>query len=455
MGELGRGLSIPGLVPTPSEYKYYAPRVPKTSPRSRALAEFVCNSVWVYPNSPLRHCKEWRTKSVELYIHQGSGQLATPYTVNHEKFEERCEKFTLGFLQKINWKRSQFEYNLHYKEEAEEPTILELGMSTYENDSFMGLFRYDIQQKKIYGIVFFKSSDHINLKPVNIEDFYWFLEARRELFMKHPLMIVTALLDFIQQRGQNFVRWRVSLYEMESRLGVTRKTDILKYHGYPGISDNYELLNADLASLGGDVANSELSIASILFLAKEFSKIVKICEKGLPFPSIQIQEVDYIISRAELYLQHMKMCKSTLGGLEAVLYNRINQRESYSMKTIAVITLVYLPATFVSTVFGAGIFDFHAYQRQNPTTVSKYWIVYLTICIVFTTLTLMLWTVWYKWGSRWVYRRKSDLGTQWQLVRVEEEVKLREKQSELSTVSPWTPEVPTYSEDIRCDETQC
>jgi hypothetical protein len=427
-----RRVSIP--LPVATSDKYYPPKVESTSPTRQALTEFVCNSVWIQPNSSLRQCKEWSTENVELYIHLGSGQLATPYTISHEEFEDRCKIFTPGFLQKLYWKRSQFEYCLHYEEK---PTVLELGISTYENDSFMGLFRYDIQQKKIYGNVFCKSSDHINIKPINIEDFYTFLECRKEFLIENPLMIVTSVLDFMQRRGQNFVRWRVSLYGLESSLGVTGKTDILKYHGYPDISDNYDVLNAELASLGGDVANSELSMASILFLAKEFSKVVKFCETGTLFPSIQIQEVDSIISRAELYLRHMKMCKDTLHGLTAVLYNRINQRESYSMKTIAVATLIFLPATFVSTIFGVGIFDFHAYQGQNPTTVSKYWIIYFTICTLLTALTLAIWTVWYKWGSRWVRRRKPDLESQWTGQRVEEEVLLRDKQSELSTV-PWT-----------------
>jgi hypothetical protein len=219
---------------------------------------------------------------------------------------------------------------------------------------------------------------------------------------------------------------------MEAKLGITLNADLLKDLGYPDISYDYKLLNAELASIGSDAANSELSASSIHFLAQEFFKLVKICEEELPFPSVQLQEVGGVISRAELYLRHMKMSQEVLHSLTALLYNRINQRESQSMKTIAVATLLFLPATFVSTVFGSGIFDFHAYQGQNTTTVSKYWTIYLTICIVLTALTMTLWVVWYKWGNHWHSKRMSNSNYPSQKSwLVEEELLLRAEQSNL------------------------
>jgi Mg2+ and Co2+ transporter CorA len=44
------------------------------------------------------------------------------------------------------------------------------------------------------------------------------------------------------------------------------------------------------------------------------------------------------------------MSQDVLQSLTAVLYNRINKQDADSMKTIAVVTLVFLPATFVSAV---------------------------------------------------------------------------------------------------------
>jgi Mg2+ and Co2+ transporter CorA len=38
--------------------------------------------------------------------------------------------------------------------------------------------------------------------------------------------------------------------------------------------------------------------------------------------------------------------------------NRIIQRDSTSMKTIAVLTLVFLPTTAIATIFGTQFFDF-------------------------------------------------------------------------------------------------
>lgn len=77
------------------------------------------------------------------------------------------------------------------------------------------------------------------------------------------------------------------------------------------------------------------------------------------------------------------------------------------MKTIAVVTLVFLPVTFVSAVFSTGIFNFHASESpDNPRTISKYGWVYLLVCLLSTSLTLISWVCWYRWGRVWLEKLK-------------------------------------------------
>jgi hypothetical protein len=98
----------------------------------------------------------------------------------------------------------------------------------------------------------------------------------------------------------------------------------------------------------------------------------------------------------------MKMSQDVLQSLTAVLYNRISKQDTDSMKTIAVVTLVFLPATFISAVFSTGIFNFHATESpNNPKTVSTYGWVYLLACVLSTVLTLISWSCWYRWGRVW------------------------------------------------------
>jgi hypothetical protein len=113
----------------------------------------------------------------------------------------------------------------------------------------------------------------------------------------------------------------------------------------------------------------------------------------------------------------MKMAHQMLQSLSAVLYNRINKQDTDSMKTIAVVTLVFLPATFVSAIFSTGIFNFHASDPpDHPRTVSKYGWVYLLVCLLSTSLTIISWICWYRWGRVWLEKLKFS--------RIQSEVKV-------------------------------
>jgi Mg2+ and Co2+ transporter CorA len=114
-----------------------------------------------------------------------------------------------------------------------------------------------------------------------------------------------------------------------------------------------------------------------------------------------------------VYLKHVNMTKDVLQSLTAVLFNRIDKSDSQSMKTIAVVTLLFLPATFVSSVFSTGIFDFHAGEPADaPRVVSSYGWVYLLVCLLATVLAVLLWTFWYLWGGAWLdgLRRPEQSG---------------------------------------------
>lgn len=101
------------------------------------------------------------------------------------------------------------------------------------------------------------------------------------------------------------------------------------------------------------------------------------------------------------------MTQDVSQSLTAVLYNRINKQESQSMKAIAVVTLFFLPATFVSAVFSTGIFNFQVSDPlDKPRTISKYDWVYLLTCVLSTIFTLLSWIFWYRWGRVWLERLK-------------------------------------------------
>ncbi|OJD29834.1 magnesium transport protein transmembrane region [Diplodia corticola] len=67
-----------------------------------------------------------------------------------------------------------------------------------------------------------------------------------------------------------------------------------------------------------------------------------------------------------------------------------SKRDSSSMKTIAVLTTVFLPGTFIATVFSMPMVDY---------APAQFWI-YLAIAIPLTLVVLSVWAAWMLWIER-------------------------------------------------------
>jgi len=71
------------------------------------------------------------------------------------------------------------------------------------------------------------------------------------------------------------------------------------------------------------------------------------------------------------------------------------------MKTIAVLTMLYLPATFVCSLFGTNFFVLDIADDYRTTLlVSKLWWVYVVVAVSLTLLTLLCWVWWLKSRAR-------------------------------------------------------
>ncbi|KAH8649467.1 hypothetical protein BGZ60DRAFT_422391 [Tricladium varicosporioides] len=409
------------------------PSMPQVLP---GFDEFISAYTWGTGNDfETLSCSE-KSLMPDLWIGEGSGQLFSPFSVKAEQFKLRCGQigFSQEILQKLLSKAPMFEYNFvfaslpitdpNYSSSSKIPTHLEIAVATFENDSFFALLRYDIKSRHTNGVVFIKSMDYLKKDEVFAMDLKKWIDRRKCFVRRHPLMILSLIFSFIQYRANCYPQWRLRLYNLESRLGITRDGERLKAGGYQPIDYDFTLLNADLAAVAKKVADSELSASTLLEHAKAFDRLVGLCEDfegsytvGV-IPSIsnfseQREELHATIVRSELQLKHLRMAASVLQSHEAVLYNRISKHDTDSMKTIAVVTLVFLPATFVSAIFSTGIFNFHAGDPPNePRVISKYGWIYLLICLLATKMTLLSWVCWYRWGRVWLEKLKlSDVHT--------------------------------------------
>lgn len=104
-------------------------------------------------------------------------------------------------------------------------THLEFRTATYEHDGLFALFRYELESSVLEGMVFFKAQDQYKSTVLNKVSVSRFLDLRRKLIECHPLAFVNVILGLLQRRFHQYARWRVILFDMESRLGVSRQRE--------------------------------------------------------------------------------------------------------------------------------------------------------------------------------------------------------------------------------------
>lgn len=436
-------LESPSTQEPPDGKKYYAPyscpeNCPKDIAVAHALHSHARNSVWLQTDSS----KEWSTSksNVKVKIVLGTGQVASPFTMSDKHFADFCADtgFSARFLRKVRGKRPFFEYNVVYSEGR--AVVLEMAMSTYEIDSVLFLLRYDIVSKVLRGVVAFKAMDHLSITPLRMDYISNWLEIHQDDIVDEPLVFVPTLFRLIQLRSHTSVRWRTALYDAESRLGVTRDEHFLE--DYPEISYDYDLLNAELASLGKHLADTRMSASTVKSHIANFDKIIRKCWKDNEIPVLLEQEIDGVINQADSYLLQVDTNQTNLQGLNTVLYNRINEHETQTTKSLAVIGLIFFPSNLVCAIFASGIFNLNNNNNDSPSSsssnsnqlsafrVSKYWHIFLFSCLGLTLLVLSLWIFWNRYCRRWLDRlKKSNLDGQWpQRRQIGEEIELRKAQ---------------------------
>ncbi|KAF2691700.1 hypothetical protein K458DRAFT_482429 [Lentithecium fluviatile CBS 122367] len=76
-----------------------------------------------------------------------------------------------------------------------------------------------------------------------------------------------------------------------------------------------------------------------------------------------------------------------------------SKRDSAAMKTIAVVTMFFLPPTFVATLFSMSMFNWGTEGSGAGLTSAYFW-VYWAVAIPLTFLVVLVWRVWWKWEEK-------------------------------------------------------
>ena len=181
---------------------------------------------------------------------------------------------------------------------------------------------------------------------------------------------------------------------------ATRKTQVVKQL-HTLVSDGIKVCTSTLtagAQHGADVAVSELHAATELLRSR------------VQMQAVDTEFVQHRISAQVTALQHLISQKDTLLSQSVAQDSRLlalaSQRDSSSMKTLAVVTMFFLPGTFVASVFAMPYFIFD--QNEKQVVLHRNFGIYWSVTIPLTLMTLLLWIGWATWKDWQEQRRMKD-----------------------------------------------
>jgi len=223
--------------------------------------------------------------------------------------------------------------------------------------------RFDVQTSTLRA---FLSSKEVLEFPTALE----LLNANLQAIQEHPL----TLFAFFMESCERYVDTKAQVYNTRM-LGIGRSLRVLddewleSWNIKPSKS-----ANRSSAIYGAyDSANwLNKNCLELIAIGREYLKFAEQLEASGRNCSLPRDDVRDVVLRAELhahmlaYILRMLDCQSSFyNNLLSSSNNRLslniaiaNQRDSLSIKTVTYLTMVFLPATFVSAIFSTTVFDF-------------------------------------------------------------------------------------------------
>ena len=181
---------------------------------------------------------------------------------------------------------------------------------------------------------------------------------------------------------------------------ATRKTQVVKQLielVLDGIKTSTSTQNA-IAPNDAKAATSELLAATELLGSRAHMQ------------AVDTEFVQHRISAQVTALQHLISQKDSLLSQSVAQDSRMlalaSQRDSSSMKTLAIVTMLFLPGTFVASVFAMPFFVYD--QNKDEVTLHRNFGTYWAFTIPLTIVTLLLWTGWAMWRDWQEARQMKD-----------------------------------------------
>ncbi|KAI0162328.1 hypothetical protein GGR57DRAFT_489996 [Xylariaceae sp. FL1272] len=245
-------------------------------------------------------------------------------------------------------------------------------------------------------------------------------------FWSHPLFLPTVFLAEHISRAEHFRGWlSKETILLEKKLGIT-KTATLSWKEVQTFESIQRLmadrqarvkLTTDLSSRITDATNFLTVLEWIIRHCQYLEKYKNVIQGINPHTSKnehrELEEyLEYLANDVQTMVTNVQSIKARLELQLDVLYNFVaqvdndlNLRMAYrtgidgtAMKTLAYVTAVFLPPTFVAIVFSMSMFDWQASVGKDETrvVVPDVWI-FFVVSVPLTLVVLVLWRWWLKY----------------------------------------------------------
>ncbi|KAK3934432.1 hypothetical protein QBC46DRAFT_399813 [Diplogelasinospora grovesii] len=262
------------------------------------------------------------------------------------------------------------------------------------------VFRYDTLSNITTGYV-------LHGKRVSVGDIIGAIEAQFPSF-GHPLLLPTIVVELVAASlFSGLVQIHNELANVEGKTGFSTWANAPDSE----MTEGYHQLARQLGSLNCHFAFVNNTVRSMLFMAAFTLKQLELMGEYHASPE-RYRQVESLGNsrrlkqRVELVESHLRQLETfdairdRMQAQQNVLFNLISQqdnslnieiaaaskRDSSSMKVIAILTTLFLPATFLSTLFAMPLFDWTA-PRISEVTGSYFWL-YWAIVAPLTLLVM-------------------------------------------------------------------
>lgn len=275
---------------------------------------------------------------------------------------------------------------------------------------FINVFaHYNIATSQL--LMFVRESQTIGEKPL-LEVLQAHVRVSQRPLESLGLLLMTGcniIMTDIQKCGSG-------VSTMELSLAVSTDINRLRKLGYSKSRRSLSDENKVLYSLQKRISANSRGCGYITSICKHYVDFAGDLQDQFKY-EIPIEDVEEVIRRLNvtdsflLYLDKMVQTQFT------VLYNKIlredakvsikiaetsksiaeaARKDSLAMKTIAYLTLAFLPTTVVSAIFSTTVLDFQNWPRKNsaPPVVSSGWWIYALTCALTTATTLFIYFFW-------------------------------------------------------------